>query len=310
MPAVQVSALAAAAALVCASCALPPPATRAARTTPQAVVDELLAADRAFTAASAKTDVVTGVAAMFADDIIMAVPGSRFAEGKPAAVAALHANADNARSRIEWAPIRGGVSADGQHGFTFGYMTLHRPDGSTAALKYLSYWIRQADGWRVAAYRRRPAPHAARAPIMMPPALPVRLVPVSTDPAALARHRDSLEQAERAFSRAAQSIGLGAAFARYGSADAINMGGSDRPDFIVGAAAIGRAVGTGTPADSSPVSWAPDRVIVASSGDLGITFGMIRSNAPQPPGSAAPGTPFFTIWRRTDVSQPWRYIAE
>ena len=78
---------------------------------------------------------------MFADGIIMAVPGSRFAEGKPAAVAALHANADNARSRIEWAPIRGGVSADGQHGFTFtfGYMTLHRPDGSTAALKYLSY---------------------------------------------------------------------------------------------------------------------------------------------------------------------------
>ena len=145
---------------------------------------------------------------------------------------------------------------------------------------------------------------------MMPPALPIRLVPVSTDPAALPRHRDSLEQAERAFSRAAQSIGLDAAFARYGSADAINMGGSDRPDLIVGAAAIGRAVGAGTPADSSPVSWAPDRVIVASGGDLGITFGMIRSNAPQPPGSAAPGTPFFTIWRRLGPDQPWRYVAE
>ena len=47
----------------------------------------------------------------------------------------------------------------------------------------------------------------------------------------------------------------------------------------------------------SPVSWAPDRVVVAASGDLGVTIGMIRPNEP-PPAGAAPGFAFFTIWYR------------
>ena len=46
--------------------------------------------------------------------------GDRGARGHP----------DNANRPLEWTPIRGGVSADGQHGFTVGYMTLHRPDGT------------------------------------------------------------------------------------------------------------------------------------------------------------------------------------
>ena len=37
--------------------------------TPQQVADELLAADRAYSAASAKTDLISGIAAMFADDV-------------------------------------------------------------------------------------------------------------------------------------------------------------------------------------------------------------------------------------------------
>jgi hypothetical protein len=56
------------------------------------------------------------------------------------------------------------------------------------------------------------------------------------------------------------------------------------------------------------VSWSADRAIVASSGDLGVTFGFIRPNAGRPEGAGA--TPFFTIWRRADVNDRWRYIAE
>ena len=41
-----------------------------AAATPQSVVDELLAADRAFSAASAKTDLVSGLTAMFAEDVV------------------------------------------------------------------------------------------------------------------------------------------------------------------------------------------------------------------------------------------------
>lgn len=280
-----------------------------AEATPQAAVDELLATDRAFAAAADKADVAGALGPMFADDVVMPVPPGRFAMGATAAIQALRSNPAHAGARIEWAPIRGGVSADGQHGFTFGYMTLHRPDSTPMPLKYMAYWVKRPEGWRVAAYKRARR-GAGDAPTgMMEPALPPRLVEPTTDSATIARFRASLDSAERAFSDSAQQIGLGAAFTHYGSPDAVNVGGPDDSTFIVGAEAIGRAVGTGMPTNSSPVSWAPDRVIVSSSGDLGVTIGYIRPNGSSALRQAA-GIPFFTIWRRATPDDPWRYVAE
>ena len=42
---------------------------------PAAVAEELLAADRAFSAASEQTDVVAGLAPMLAEDVAMPAPG-------------------------------------------------------------------------------------------------------------------------------------------------------------------------------------------------------------------------------------------
>jgi hypothetical protein len=50
-------------------------------------------------------------------------------------------------------------------------------------------------------------------------------------------------------------------------------------------------------------------VLVAPSGDLGISFGMIRPNQAPPPGQPA-ATPFFTIWMRDGPGDPWLYVAE
>src|SRR3954454_5410060 len=108
-----------------------------AAATPRETLDELLAADRAFSAASAKIDLVAGLSAMFADDVVIPNPPGRFTEGKEAVVAALRANADNAQSHTTWTPVRGGVSADGLHGFTAGFMSIERPDKTTLPLKYL-----------------------------------------------------------------------------------------------------------------------------------------------------------------------------
>lgn len=275
---------------------------------PRSVVDELLAADRAFSAASALTDVTNGLPAMFADDVVMMAPPAAF-EGKAKAAEALRAGAASAGSRAEWFPIRGGISADGRHGFTFGFMTVHGPDSKKTPMKYLSYWVKGPAGWRVAAYKRTRAAEGSPPTAAMPPALPAALVAPVTDAAAIAAFKSSLEDAERAFSRDAQTIGLAAAFARYGSADAINLGGPGEPGFVVGPEAIGRAVGAGSPTNSSPLHWGPDRSIVASSGDLGVTIGTIRRNGPPEPGR--PDTfPFFTIWRRASTTDPWRYVAE
>jgi ketosteroid isomerase-like protein len=291
--------------LLLALSAAQPPAT------PQTAVNELLAVDRNFAAAGAKLDAVAAISAMFADDVaIMPVPPEGFARGKVKAIEALGANPVLAKARAEWTPVRGGISADGQHGFTFGYMTLALPDGTRTPAKYLSYWIRQPEGWRVVVYKRNRSAELTGPAGAMPPALPPQMVAPTRDAAAIAKYRDSLDAAERAFSDEAQRIGIGPAFAKHGSADAVNLGPQTVARVIVGAEAIGRAIGGDGPPSGSPVTWAPDRVIVASSGDLGVTLGFLRVNQPPAGGGQPPAIPFITVWRRASPADPWRYIAE
>jgi ketosteroid isomerase-like protein len=273
-----------------------------------AMADELLAADRAFAAAGERTDVAAGLAPMLAENVVMPVPGG-FAVGPDSVLAAIRAAPAYQGARLGWTPVRVGVSADGRHGFTLGYFTLHGADGSSTPGKYLTYWVKGADGWRAAVFRRR---RAEGTPTLaeQPPALPARAVAPSHDSAAITRYRQSLDSTERAFSRDAQQIGLRAAFARYGSADAMNMGAAARPTFVVGADSIGAAVSEGEPATGSSVSWAPDHdVLVASSGDLGVTIGSIVTNEADSTG-ARQSFPFFTVWRRASPDEPWRYVAE
>jgi hypothetical protein len=308
-------------ALLCAACASPPGTAGAPRSgpvipaapvgaPPPAAMDELLAADRAFSAASAKTDLVSGLSAMFAPDVAMPVPGSKFSVNAVEAVAALRANPDNAKSRTDWTPAGGGISADGQQGYTWGFMVVRRPDGSAAALKYLSYWVKRPEGWRVAAFKRRGRPDgpASLAPLAL--SLPPRSVAPSTDTALIANYRASLDKTERSFSDDSKVVGLGVAFARYGTPDSINLGGTGNAGFVVGAEAIGMFVSEEKPAEPSTLVWAPDRTVVATSGDLGVTIGIIRETAPEA-GSTAPTLfPFFTVWQRRSPQDPWRYIAE
>jgi ketosteroid isomerase-like protein len=276
--------------------------------TPAAAAAQLLEADRAFAAAAAGKPAGDAIAAMFAEDVTVPAQGNVFVQGKAKAREALASNPDNLTGRAEWTPVRAGISADGQHGFTFGYMTVTKADGGVVPLKYLAYWVKGADGWRVAAYRRRPRPAGEVSMEVVPPSLPAALVEPVTDPAVLRRHAESLTAAEKAFSDEAQTMGIGPAFEKHGRPDAVNMGGPDRPGFVVGSKAIGEDVGRGSAPGTSPVEWSADRVLVASSGDLGITFGMIRIKDPQPGGPKA--VPFYTIWRRDAPNQPWRYIAE
>ena len=269
-------------------------------------VNKLLEVDRGFSASGADRPVIESIPRMFAGDVIMPVPGNRFAEGRDAAIEAMRANADNLTGRATWTPVRGGVSMDGQHGFTFGFMTVRRADGSTIPLKYLAYWTRQQEGWRISAYKRRVRAAGDVSLEMMSPSLPARIVP--TTASASAELGEGLKRTEGEFSAEAQKIGIGPAFAKYGSEDAMNMGGPNDAGFVIGSEAIGRSVGAGSAPGTSPVSWSADRVIVSPRGDLGITFGRIRSNDPTKAGD--PGAPFFTIWRRASASAPWRYVAE
>ena len=274
---------------------------------PAGVAAELLATDSGFAAAGRDLPVVEALAPMLADDVEMPAPGG-FIMGRDSVLKALKANPLNTTAHFHWTPVRVGVSADGRQGFTFGYGSVVSGDSTATPLKYLAYWVKGSGGWHAVAYKRgRASGPTDQSP--MDAALPPKLVAAETDPARIEAFRQSLDTAERAFSRDAQQIGLRAAFARYGRSDAVNMGGPARAAFVVGADSIGAVVSQDEPDSGSSVSWAPDRVIVASSGDLGVTIGTIVANEPDAAGTTAK-FPFFTVWRRDGVEEPWRYVAE
>ena len=271
-------------------------------------VEQLLAADRAFSAAAAGAPTAAeGFAPMLDAEVVMPVPGPGpgFATGRDAVIAAFRDSPAFREGRISWAPIRGGISADGAHGFTYGYLTLTAGDPARRNRKYLAYWIRRPAGWRVAAYRQLPRAPGEAPSAMLPPSLPTFTARATTRRAIIEAHRTSLRAAEQAFSDRAQQIGLRAAFREYGRPDAMNMGGP-------GPIAIGLdAVTAGFPEGetTSPVRWSTERSFIAPSGDLGVSIGTIRANGPVPEGQPA-SFPFFTIWRRDTPEGAWRYIAE
>ncbi len=272
---------------------------------PQVVADELLAADDAFAAQAADGTIVDELPAMFDDQIVLPLPTGAFATGREAAIAALRTNPANLESKASWAPVRAGISADGLHGFTYGFMTIRADGKPDARAKYLAYWIKRPEGWRVAAYKRAGSPPGAVQTALRPAILPPRLVQPTSDPEVIEAHRAGLAAAEKAFSDRAQLIGLGPAFIEFGSPDAMNMGQGS--DFTFG----NRAIGGGMPPDPrSPVEWAADAgALVASSGDLGVTWGYIRPHQAPPPGQPS-ASAFFTVWHRASPQAPWRYIAE
>ena len=215
--------------------------------TPQEALESLLAADRAFSAIASERGLGAALAGMLDEDVRMPLPNAAFARGRTDALNAFAASGA-LRERGGWTPVRGGVSADGSHGFTWGYTETRAAAGSVRPGKYLSYWVRRPGGWRVAAYRRVPRPEGEVPTQMLPPALPAGRIAARPIRGAA----QSLAAAERAFSADAQRIGLGPAFARWGSADAMNMG--REPAVTIGAAAIGARMPQEPP---SRLRWAP-----------------------------------------------------
>jgi ketosteroid isomerase-like protein len=273
-------------------------------TDPRTAVEELLSVDREHAKRARTSSVVDALGAMFADDVVLSAYGA-FHFGRDSALKRLRAVPENLTARMEWSPIRGGISGDGQHGFTYGFMTLVRADSTRLPLKYLAYWVKRPGGWKVAVYRRAPRPAGEVATAMRDPSLPERIVAPTRDAEVIARYAREVGDAERNFSALAGKIGLGPAFTQNSAPDAMNMGGGQSADFLYGPAAIGAGVGAGESGPSS-LTWGPDTVLVASSGDLGVTIGHI--NAPAQGTQPAARFPFFTVWKK--VGGVWKFVAE
>jgi hypothetical protein len=278
----------------------------AAARSAQANVDSLLAADRDFSAAAARAPTAAdALAAMFDADIVAPFPGRGLLVGRDAVVAAFRGAPGFGEPGISWAPVRGGISADGSQGFTFGFLTLAGGDPARRNRKYLAYWVHRPQGWRIVTYRNIPRQPGEISTAMMAPSLPGFAARERRDARAIESHRAGLAAAEHAFSDRAQQVGLRVAFREFGREDAMNM--YRGAGFDVGLDAV---TGNFDAAETvSPVSWSTEHSFIASSGDLGVSIGTIRQNHPDAEGRSN-SFPFFTVWRRDGPNAPWRYIAE
>lgn len=274
--------------------------------TPAANRAALLAADRAFATSSASTDLVSGITAMLADSVTMIALGELF-HGVPAAREALSRNADNAKSTYRWTPIQGDVSNDGQTGYTMGFTTWKKPDGSEVPGKYVAFWTKHSGAWKVLVYKR--VARGAGDVAITEEAAPVKPAVKNTQysSADSVRFAKELDAAERAFSDEAGVIGLGKAFTKNSALDAHHTGGGADPDFRRGPADIGAGISAGGEPPLGALTWKPDVVHVARSGDVGITFGYITIAAPSGP---ARRVAYLTVWKRNGITDPWKLAIE
>ncbi|MBS0505127.1 MAG: hypothetical protein JSS55_15285 [Proteobacteria bacterium] len=262
----------------------------------QAAYTQLLDADRGFSNAGKGKPLPEAIGAMFDRDAVLVAGAPDLVRGSEAIRAKLAAKPGNATATVEWSPVGGGISADRTHGFTYGAMTVRPKDGAAQPLKYLAYWVKRPEGWRVFGYKRI----GAKEGVALTPGGPVIGWGAKRGDDAGA----TLKASESAFSDEAQKIGLRAAFQKWGRPDSVNLGAAE--SIAVGAQAIGEGVAGPEPVSS--VTWAADEVMVAPSGDLGLSYGLLHLNQPQ---EGRPSTiPFFTIWARPSPRDPWRYVAE
>lgn len=280
-------------------------AAPAAAQSPSQSLDELLSADRAFAAESAKAEPVAGITAMLDEEAAMPLPGKGILAGKAAVTEAFQASPAFKDGHVTWSPVRGGISADGTQGFTFGFLTVGSGDEAKRNRKYLSYWVKRPAGWRVVAYRQIPREAGDVSTAMLDPALPGFASQAKNDAKLIAANQASLAAAEKSFSDHAQNVGLKKAFADFGRADAMNM--YSGAGFSYGLDAV---VANFKDDGSAKIHWSTEKSFVASSGDLGVSIGSICPNEPPADAKAQPCFPFFTVWKREKPDQPWRYIAE
>ena len=262
---------------------------------------ELLAADRAHSAATEARGFVEGFTAPLADDARVLLASTGLLRGREAATAYI-AGSGLARSRMRWETFRAEVSADGRTGYTFGGGVYTRANGTTAYSRNLAFWKRGEDGaWKVAALlvnltntATRPAPEGfgTRHDNGVRGAHP-------TDPAVSAAEA---MQADRDFAALSQATTPGNAFMAFAAADGVVMGGPTYGKEEIGAEF--------DPTSGLRIVWGPIEGGASGSGDLAFTIGLATTLAPQPDGTVATlHSKYLTVWQK-QPSGEWRYLAD
>jgi ketosteroid isomerase-like protein len=274
----------------------------------------LFAADALHTRLIERLGPVEGLLRPMRGNALYLAAGIDVVRGKRNIAAALEAeNPNPAQTSLKRTLAGGDVSADGNFGFTFGWVERNAPaaGGTTTTTygTYVSAWTREDDDepFRVDAYYAR---------VSLTPHLPTRDgfplllggagaggVPRRGD---LERQKRSLLRADADFAALSVAQGFSIAFPAY-AADFVMPFGRNF-FFVVGKQEVIDFWAGWTPAEV--LSWTPLFAGSSESGDLGYTVGTSIDAITNPDGTIDRfHGKYLTIWaRRADGA--WRFIAD
>jgi ketosteroid isomerase-like protein len=256
--------------------------------------DQVVAAERAFAAASVKDGIHESFLANLAPDAIafrpLPGPAKEGHEGKP------HSNAT-----LNWGPAWVAVSSAGDLALSTGPWEVHPNEkaiiGVTTGL-FVSVWRRQPGGaWKVAVDAGVSSPLTFAIPASVENgSTAAKTAPPRPSDAANARL--GITAAERQVSAAAKS-GIGRAIAGH-IEPAIRVYREHKPVAVGPEAARALLAGDGRKATCTP-----DKIIASESGDLGYAFGTCAGEEDGKPA----GYGFLHVWRK-QTDGLWKILID
>jgi ketosteroid isomerase-like protein len=268
--------------------------------------DALLRADLGRADSVTRRGYAEGLSGIFTDDVVYLRGGLPIVLGRPAARAIIAAESLGTRATVRWQPVRAETSLDGKSGYSYGYSVYGAAQPTSTSVRidrYIAFWRREAEGWRIAGYAETYG--TPPAPLSLPAAAQAAAVKDTPMP----RVRGALEairSADSDFSRDATKFGTGEAFGRYAAADAQIFSGPG--EFITGPRAITQSFGPTTTKNS--LVWHPVYGEVSAAGDLGFTVGnAVFTGEREDGGPVVHYSKYLTVWKRQRDGS-WRYVVD
>jgi ketosteroid isomerase-like protein len=268
--------------------------------------DALLRADLGRADSVAHRGYTDGLSGIFTDNVVYLRGGLPIVLGRPAARAIIAAESLGTRVTVRWQPVRAEASSDGKSGYSYGYSIYGAAQPTSTSVRidrYIAFWRREAEGWRIAGYAETYGTPPA------PLALPAAAQSSAMKDVPMPRTRGALEAIRSAdvdFSRDATKFGTGEAFGRYAAEDAQIFSGPG--EFISGPRAITQSFGP-TPAKNGLV-WHPVHGAVSEAGDLGFTVGNAVFTGEREDGAPSVSySKYLTVWKKQRDGS-WRYVVD
>ncbi len=272
---------------------------------------DVLAADAAYRAAITQLGPVDGLLRSLRGNAVYVAAGIDLVRGlHDIREALLTANPDPAHTSVALTLVGGDCSADGNFGFSFGFMDRVLPGSALTYGTYLAIWERDAgEDFRITAYYTRTSPLSHGA---LRAGFPLFIGGAGAGgiphAGGIEEHRRSVAATDEDFAATSVAQGYSVAFPAYSDPDLLMVFGGRSFLGLMGETEVANAYAGWTPAET--LDWTPVYVGAAASGDLAYTVGNALDTYRTADGRVLNAySKYLTLWART-ADGLWRFIAD